>query len=260
MMWLLSWALAGVGQPQTVPYDDDTGVVVEFPDWVRVVSPSESFDISPVEAAEDGVKHLRVVPKGEPESEVLSVSLANGSVVELELVHVEGARRYAQIEGAGQTVSARVGETDALEADRELLVAMFADAVERRMVLHEDLEFEEYPELAFELVRQHTGDEGRVGYTFRLTNRSTEALRLHPEVLSVGWPNRATLTQVDEEVLMPCGVDLLPERGEVCSTFLRLVVRPAGVVLGGAASSKARVPFVVLPPDKSKKKKKKGGR
>lgn len=254
-MWLIASAFASVltvddGQVSTVPIDEKGGVMVELPDWVHVVTPSEHLNIDPVKRGEgQGVKHLQVALKDGSTSDEVSFSLADGRVVSLRFVSAKVADRYLSVRFDEPEV---VADQGFLSDERALLVAMFADDPARRTVLDEVVMFDQYPELVFRLLRRHTAP-GLTGYTFEVANTTNAALELHPEVLSVGYPNRASLVQVDHAQLVSCedeeGPRFGPEEVLTCSTLLRVVVvesQGGGLSVSSSAALRSKAPFAVV--------------
>ncbi len=123
-------------------------------------------------------------------------------------------------------------------------------------MVDEEVLYEEYPELSFRLRRVYEGQAGRVGYMFEVRNLTETSLELRPEVLVVGWPNRAVLTQVDHDVLVPCTAETEAwEPGRVsCRTALRFVLRSEGQGLGVRRAPQLQTvdPFVLVLPEQPK--------
>ena len=260
MIWsTLGWAASLVvadGEPEKVPLDPEVGVVVQLPSYVRVVTPADELEVTPVETGEEGVRHLQVRPTSSFAEEQVTFVLGDGRSVALTFQPSEGADRFLSVKLREEPTAAARTRAGWNAMERALLAAMFRDDPVRRSVVDEVLVFDEYPELQFRLVRLHQGDEGLVGYTFELRNLADSRVELHPEVLSVGWPNRAVFTQVDHEVLVPCAVrDVWDPDGVSCRTALRLVVRGVGGGMGATAPQvRSEAPFVVVSTDKERRR------
>lgn len=261
MIWsTMAWAASLVvadGELEAVPLDPEVGVVVQLPTYVRVVTPADDLEVAPVETGEAGVRHLQVRPRSSTfEGEQITFVLGDGRSVALAFEPSAGADRFLSVKLREEPTEAAQRRAGWHAPERALLAAMFRDDPVRRTVHDEELVFDAYPELQWRLIRTHQGDEGLVGYTFELRNLADSRVELHPEVLSVGWPNRAVFTQVDHEVLVPCAMrEVWDPDGVSCRTALRLVVRGAEAGLGSNTPPvRSDAPFVVVPNDKERRR------
>jgi hypothetical protein len=256
--WGVLSAHAGVhvlaeGEAVQLPLNLEVGTVLQLPSPIQLVTPTahvllERIDAGAAAAGKGGptpsapVRHLRArVPDGmTPMLELVTVVLADGTIVPIRFIPAPGADPFADIQRPRQRRETEPSETGFLALERELMRAMLADEPYRREVVDEEMAYEPYPELSWHLRRRFRGD-GLVGYVFVVSNATKkDTLRLDAAVLAVDQPNRAVMVQLDDELLAPCGK---PGGGSACQTVLRLVVREEGAPSMGAPVLQS-MPFV----------------
>lgn len=260
MAFLLATALASVVVVQDGEVLDvglaAGGTLVQLPQFVEVVAPTP-LEVTPTGAPERGVKHLQVRSRGPLTTpETVTFVLADGRAVALRFVPGKASDGFVDVRFPSPP-PARDLRSAWLAPEREVLAAMLRDDTSTGRTVNEEVEYAEYPELTFRLLRVHQGTEGVVGYTFELVNQLEVPLTLHPEVLSVGWPNRAALVQTDHDELVPCSKAPAWAPGRPsCRTALRLVVRDEGRgALGGRPPAvRGDQPFVLVQPPKKEKR------
>jgi hypothetical protein len=267
------------GQELTVPVAP-TGVTIQLPDFVRVVTPSADYSIKPLAPARPPptrpangapapaaaepmdvrvflVKALSATPQEQAvtfiltDSRSVTVRFLPGSARDDSFVDIHWMKRST---GAG----ARGKAEGFLAPERTLLMAMLhGEASYGRKLVNQKVELPGYPELEVTLQWAYEAPEGLVGGVYTLTNKAKKTVIVNPTVLAVGTPNRAVLTQMDHEELKACKDDDSPDpRGTGCTSLVRIVSRSAQTIVEPGTLAPERsssMPFVLTPKEGAKR-------
>lgn len=243
------------GQEITIPVGVN-GITIQLPDFVKIVTPSQSFQIRPVmpqtPPGQGGVMTdvqaftVRAINLGL--SERITFIMTNSKTVTVLFVPGQGMDNFFDIRWPKKR--SRLNDNQFLASERALMLTMLHDFSEMdRKAMSKKVELKQYPELAVNLVRTYQSD-GLSGYVFTFVNRSSKTLTVNPTVLAIGTPNRAILTQMDHNVLKSCKEDnSLNPRGTGCMSAVRIVARGEGTP-SIATNARIKMPFIVSEKEK----------
>lgn len=201
-----------------------------FPGEVRTISQANRFEISPANGDQPNYSLLAIRPRFSTGSSDVVFILSDGTTIKTRLVVVSKAipektdaiyefkSKETLINGSGDE------KTGAALSELELMKAMLrGDEVAgyevRNLIRTISPGFKG---VTTKLVRIYTGNQFN-GYIFELTN-TTKAQKLFINVqnLTLGDPNVAILSAVDNPVIAP------PGKGET-KTYLRIVAKPSSI-------------------------------
>lgn len=259
------------GEEVTVAVDG-SGVTLQLPEVVRVVTPGREFVIQPVGSAVAARQGTRPQPGAVPEAtdvRVFMVRPLSASSGEQRTTFLMGESRSVTVRfvrgGAHEenfvdlrwvkraTTNARAKDGEQfLGAERNMLLAMLRDEKALgRKVVRQRIAIAGYPDLEVYLVRSYEA-EGLTGTVYTFTNTSSATMVVNQAVLAIGAPNRAVLTQMDHSELRPCSQDNSADpRGTGCMSAVRIVARTGRVAGVGTLSvaTTSRMPFVLVQKD-----------
>lgn len=258
------------GEEVTIPVAP-SGVTVQLPDVVRVVTPAADYTVRPLAAPRPparapgagpaapspenlDVRVFLVRPRPNAGEQGVTFLLADGRSVTARFipgsarddsfVDLRWLRRSAAAAARGR------GGDPFLGPERALLLAMLRnESAHNRKLVHVKVELPAYPELEVTLLRTYESGDGLVGGVYSFVNRSRRTVVVNPTVLAIGTPNRAVLTQMDHEELRSCNEDDSPDpRGTGCMSVVRIVSRSDRelVTPGAVAGERAgTMPYVL---------------
>ncbi len=225
--------------PITIPVDPDTGLTVQLPEPIVLVTPTETLEIERIGEA-GAVRHLQIHVLPNAVTEMVTFVTSAGTAIPVTFVPAQTLDSFADLRLPPTETSFRSGGF--LSPEREMMHAMLRESRAGRTIMVEQHEFAQYPELEWTLRRKYRGN-GITGYVFVVENITKRTLRLDESVLSVGFPNRAALIQLDRNELLPCDESDVWKQEQTCRTALRLVVRDEGT--NAPIEVGSELPFVV---------------
>lgn len=221
------------GGVSSVTVNGTLGTLVEFPYPINVVSDSASFSIERVATEVSGtgdpvnIRIVKVKPVKSGAVETIPFIMAGRKSVSIRFVAAPEAPKHQRLRYPERKSVATGGKF--LGAEMILMKQMLKDESGegfQKIVIDRRLSIDGFDrKLKMSLVRRWEG-QGLFGYTFKIVNRTGEAVTLNPQALNFDSPNRAVLLQTDHEKLEPCAVNASMEPTvNGCVTALRLVVQ-----------------------------------
>jgi hypothetical protein len=221
------------GGISSVTVNGTLGTLVEFPYPINVVSDSTSFSIERVETEVNSsgqavnIRIVKVKPNRPGAIETIPFIMAGRKSVSIRFVTAPDAPKHQRLKYPERQGVATGGKF--LGTEMTLMKQMLKDESGegfQKTVLNRRLSIEGFDrKLKMSLVRRWEG-QGLFGYTFKIVNRTSEAVTLNPQALNFESPNRAILLQTDHERLEPCSANAsMAPSANGCVTALRLVVR-----------------------------------
>ena len=212
----------------TLAYGGPT--IFRFDEEVKTISQASRFEISPSDNDNPDYKMLSVTPRFTKGSSNISFILSNGAVVQTRLVVVpkalpEKSDSFYDFIPKDQLIenSIRNHESDNV-SEMELMKSMIrCDLIVgykvRSLVRTVNTGINS---LSAKLVKVYSGPKFN-GYVFKIQNdNSNKSFAIDLRALTLGRPNLALLSQVDEKILKAKG------KGKNV-TFLRIVAKPSSV-------------------------------
>jgi hypothetical protein len=257
------------GEEVTVPVAP-TGVTVQLPDMVRVVTPAGDYAVRPLAPPRPPprangaqapvappettdvrvflVRQAKPEPREQPvtfllaDNRSVTVRLVAGTARDDSFVDIRWTRRSLASGGVGRAADQFLGP------ERALMLAMLRNEnAFNRKLWTQKVDLPKYPDLEVRLLRTYESD-GLIGSVYAFTNQANKTVVINPTVLAIGAPNRAVLTQMDHEELKACNEDDSPDpRGKGCMSVVRIVARTQrDLVTPGAVAGErpGAMPFV----------------
>lgn len=205
--------------------------LLRFPGEVRTISQANRFEIAPANGDQPNYALLAVRPRFTSGSSDVVFILADGTTIKTKLVVVTRAvpektdaiyefKSKEQLLGDSPEAKAGSGLSE-LELMKAMLRGDEVAGYEVRNLVRTISPG--FKGVTTKLVRIYTGNQFN-GYIFELTN-NTKAQKLFVNIqnLTLGDPNVAILSAVDQPVLEPEG------NGKQAKTYLRIVAKPSSI-------------------------------
>jgi len=248
------------GQEVSIPVHS-AGITIQLPSYVRVVTPSREFQVSPIippQAPAQGQADAKqandvrafTINQIRGTSERITFMLADDRNVTIRFVPASTGDNFFDLRWitASRSISRTKADQGFLGSERAMMLAMLRDEPTMgRKVMSADILFDVYPQLDIKLLRTFQAD-GLTGYVFSFVNSTKKTIRVNPTVLSVGMPSRLILSQMDHETLKSCADDSSSDpRGTGCMSVVRIVVRGgvAGAMPRLNVDPRAQLPFMI---------------
>ncbi len=213
----------------TVGYDRTT--ILRFEEEVKTISQASKFSIEPANANDPNYRVLAIKPRSQDGIDKVTFILANDVVVNLKIRTVTQAipektdsfydlkSKELRVDPQSEAIKgADVSELDLMKAMIRGDTLLGYNAKTMTRTITSGIEG-----ISVELIKIYTGPKFN-GYVFKIANESSKRFAIDLKSLSLGQPNVALLSQVDDKILEPVkapkGKDL---------TFLRIVAKPSSV-------------------------------
>jgi hypothetical protein len=213
----------------TVGYDRTT--ILRFEEEVKTISQASKFSIEPADANDPNYRVLSIKPRSPDGIDKVTFILANDVVVNLKIRTVTQAipektdsfydlkSKEFRVDQSESIKGADVSELDLMKGmiRGDTLLGYNAKTLTKSISSGID-------DLSVELIKIYTGPKFN-GYVFKIVNESnSKRFAIDLKSLSLGQPNVALLSQVDDKILEPSktakGKDI---------TLLRIVAKPSSV-------------------------------
>lgn len=249
------------GNPAFVQVDKYSGATLQFPLPVKMVPVMPKYtDIKPQRSNQesdynnqkqkaDDVTVFSIPPNlKKPDSAVFL--LANGKSLLVNFIPAvsQVSDAFYQIKYIRNSNSNFYASNSKyfLSDEKDLMVSMLKDDEKfGRKKENVDIDFKEYPEISFKVVRAYEANKLQ-GYVFKIRNNLKNEISINPTILKIGNPNRIVMIQNDHDVLDSCdkNADASPT-GTGCYSILRIVMRSDTSVNDLATLKNSKMPFVV---------------
>jgi hypothetical protein len=211
---------------------NDTQTILRFDEEVKTVSQASQFQIDPADPTDPSYKVLAITPRSAKASSLITFILANDSVVSLRVKTVsqsipEKTDNFYDFRSKESKVDSM---SDGIQGNNitelELMKAMIrgdniVGYTSKTLVKEVNTGIDG---VIAHLVSVYSGPRFN-GYIFKLENVSSKKdFAVDLKSLSLGRPNTAILSQVDEKILYAVG----SSQGK-SSSFLRIVAKPTSV-------------------------------
>ena len=262
------------GSVVTIQVDKNYGATLELPAAVHVVTPPKYLKVEPLvepnsasvtadpNASSNDVKVFQVYPSNlKNYVDKMTFLLWNGKNISVRFISSDSTPdNFYQIKlptnSDGNQSRFASNSKFFLSDEKALIIKMLRDdGGSDRKIVDAKVSIDKYPDLLVKLVRVFQQDS-LTGYTFTVTNTSSNTINLNPTVLTIGEPNKIEMIQTDHEELKSCKENNNPDpRGTGCMTALRIVTRdvkdfdPSSTGLGTSSNA----PFTVVQSDSGKR-------
>lgn len=210
----------------TVAYGGPT--IFRFNEEVKTISQAAKFKIAPADSKDPSYMVLSVTPRFTRGKSKVSFILANGAVVNMNIVIVskalpEKTDSFYDFEPKERLIDNSNNQKGKNISELELMKAMIRwDSVvgykARSLVRTVKTGVSG---LSAKLVRIYTGPKYN-GYVFKIRNNNRKKYAIDVKSLTLGTPNVALLSQVDKKILKG-------SKSKENVTFLRIVAKPTSV-------------------------------
>ena len=232
---------------ETVRLTYGQSTIFRFSKQVRTVSQASRFDIKPADANDPDYSLLTVRPRFTKGSTKLVFILSDGSAVNLHLVMTKHkASVPAMYDFKPKSTLIERGDSEKnlpVVSEIDLMKAMVRDdeVTGYKRSTYSSWINSHFKGVSVSLKRVYVGKEYN-GYVFAITNgRRKTGISLDVSKLTLGNPNLAVLSQIDNEIL--------PKKGKITSsTTLRIVAKSS------ATYRDIKLPIVVHKNNSKKKK------
>ncbi len=204
--------------------------IFRFDEEVKAISQASNFSIEPADPIDPNYRILAVNPIQKGGTSQVAFILANDSVVTTKIEIVSGKMPekadnfYDFKPKESQLDAGSRGLEGSTVSELELMKAMIrSDKVvgytERSLIRTVNSGIEE---ISAKLMKVYSGPKFN-GYVFKIVNESSsKSYAVDLKSLTLGRPNVALISQVDESILKPGG-------SKESATFLRIVAKPTSV-------------------------------
>jgi hypothetical protein len=233
----------------TVPIHAKTGSLVQLPDSVKVISPSQNFEIVDVGANVDPITGAKTdvrlfqIRSVRPQAEAVTFILGNGSSVKTKLLPSDSAETYYDLVSSSEP--RRFKHPTFMQAEVALMSAMIRDEAGAfaRQVKDAKVSLSGFDGVSAKLIRIFAGND-LLGYTFEIRNTTRSPLSVDVRHLGLGKSQgdeeQAILVHAEAETLGVC--PLFSQAG--CSSRVFVVARDGGF---GGLRLQPRQPLAGIP-------------
>jgi hypothetical protein len=217
-------------ETESLPLVYGSSTIIRFTEDVKTISQASKFIIEPSDATDPNYKTLTIKPRYPDSMDKVTFILSDDSVVSLKIMTVakaipEKTDNFFDLRPKEQKIdpeSAKGADITELELMKAMirtdnLVGYNAQDYVRAVRSGID-------GISAQLVKVYTGPKFN-GYIFQIVNNSSGTTYvIDLKSLTLGSPNQALLSQVDERVLQPKGTEKSSS-----TTYLRIVAKPTSV-------------------------------
>ena len=192
-------------------------------------STRQAFIIEPADANDPSYRVLSIKPRFNDSKDKISFILANEAVVNLKIQTVaqaipEKTDNFFDLKTKEQKIDPEAKGADVTELELMKAMIRFDKLVGYNAQDHVRAISSGIEGISAQLIKIYTGPKFN-GYVFQIQNHSPKtAYAIDLKSLSLGRPNQALLSQVDEKILQAKG----SEAGKAV-TYLRIVAKPSSV-------------------------------
>ena len=250
------------GYPVFIPIDHNSGATIEFPMPVKMVPVMPKyFNLKPQKAMQqqsaynqqkpqaDDVKIFSIAPNSKKEDTAVFL-MSNGKSVQVNFIPssltVSDSFYQLKYQKNNNNLNYASNAKFFLSDEKNLMISMIKDDVKYgRKKVKAELNFKEYPEIEFKLVREFESNKLQ-GYVFKIKNKTNNVIQINPNILKIGNPNQIIMIQNDHDILDSCEKNTDPNPiGTGCFSVMRIVVRNESNSNDIGFNNGSKIPFLV---------------